>query len=74
MYLEEHYATDILAGAVRRDSGVPGESAAYPTTPDRIGAKVAGCKPIVVLFPGLPFAVELFDPLIEMGKFIHRLA
>jgi hypothetical protein len=35
---------------------------------------VAGCKPIVVLFPGLPCAVELFDPLIEMGKFIHRLA
>ena len=61
-------ASDVSGGALRnryscrcgnrRDSDVPGESAAYPRTPDRLDIKVAGCKPIVVLFPGIPCLVS----------------
>lgn len=71
----EHYATDTLTGAAIGVIPVCLANLPYPRTPDRSDIKVAGCKPVVVLFPGVPsvlyLVVELFEPLIEMGRFIH---
>jgi len=78
MYLGEHYATDILAGAAI--GVIPVCLANLP----RIREPLTGwtlrwldASPssfYFLAFLVLYLVVELFDPLIEMGKFIHRLA
>jgi undecaprenyl-diphosphatase len=78
MYLGEHYATDILTGAAI--GVIPVFLANLPRIRQPLTSwalRWLDASPSSFYFLAslvLYQVVELFDPLIEMGKFIHRLA
>jgi undecaprenyl-diphosphatase len=78
MYLGEHYATDILTGAAI--GVIPVCLANLPRIRHPLtcwALRWLDASPSSFYFLAslaLYQVVELFDPLIEMGKFIHRLA
>ena len=78
MYLGEHYATDILAGAAI--GIIPVCVANLPRIRQPLtnwGMRLLDANPSIFYFMAflvLYQVVELFEPLIKMGKFIYHLA
>jgi undecaprenyl-diphosphatase len=78
MYLGEHYATDILAGAAI--GIIPVCVANLPRIRQPLtnwGLKLLDANPSLFYFMAflvLYQVVELFEPMIKMGKFIYHLA